>query len=144
MQAAPDAEQARRPIAVPPAVLAGLPPAPQTPAQQAVVAAREASQRKQWSVLGALAPQARTDPLGMYPEYWLLRYQLWSPPGGRRPDAELQRFLAAHAGSYLEDRLRGDWIRRRRAPETSRPCAAWGRSSRAMRRSPAPGSTRAT
>ncbi|AWQ03375.1 lytic transglycosylase domain-containing protein [Bordetella bronchiseptica] len=110
MQAAPDAEQARRPIAVPPAVLAGLPPAPQTPAQQAVVAAREASQRKQWSVLGALAPQARTDPLGMYPEYWLLRYQLWSPPGGRRPDAELQRFLAAHAGSYLEDRLRGDWI----------------------------------
>lgn len=103
-------DQAGRPIAVPPAVLAGLPESPQTTATQAVVAAREAMNRKQWSVLAAMVPQAKGDPLAAYPEYWLLRYQLWSPPGGQRPTAELDRFLRNNAGSYLEDRLRGDWI----------------------------------
>lgn len=103
-------DQARRPIAVPAAVLAGLPPSPDTAASQAVVAAREANNRKQWSVLAAMVPQAKGDVLAIYPEYWLLRYQLWSPPGGKRPVAELNRFLNANAGSYLEDRLRGDWI----------------------------------
>ena len=73
------AVQATQPlIAVPPAVLAGLPPTADTPALAAVVAAREAMNRKQWSVLGALVPQAKSDTLGMYPEYWLLRYQLWT------------------------------------------------------------------
>src|SRR5690606_35730359 len=52
------AENARPVISVPPVKLAGLPPMPQTPALQAVVAAREANERKQWSVLGMLAPQA--------------------------------------------------------------------------------------
>lgn len=66
--------------------------------------------RKQWSVLGALAPQAEPDVLGAYPQYWLLRYQLAAPPNGVRPDSQLTRFLAANAGSYLEDRLRTDWI----------------------------------
>ena len=64
--------------------------------------------RKQWSVLGALVPQAKSDPLGMYPEYWLLRYQLWSPPAGG--NADLQRFISGNPDAYLADRLRGDWL----------------------------------
>lgn len=97
-------------IAVPPAVLAGLPPTADTPALAAVVAAREAMNRKQWSVLGALVPQAKSDTLGMYPEYWLLRYQLWTPPATGRPTADLQRFISSNGDAYLADRLRGDWL----------------------------------
>lgn len=105
------AVQAPQPaISVPPAVLAGLPPTADTPALAAVVAAREAMNRKQWSVLGALVPQAKSDPLGMYPEYWLLRYQLWSPPAGGRPNADLQKFISGNPDAYLADRLRADWL----------------------------------
>ncbi|MGU9942673.1 transglycosylase SLT domain-containing protein [Bordetella avium] len=92
------------------ALQTGLPASPDSVARQAVVSARDAMNAKQWSVLGALAPQAQTDMLGIYPQYWLLRYQLSAPPNGVRPDAELKQFLAANAGSYLEDRLRADWI----------------------------------
>ncbi len=109
--AAAQSPQAAQPvIAVPPAVLAGLPPTADTPALAAVVAAREAMNRKQWSVLGALVPQAKSDTLGMYPEYWLLRYQLWTPPATGRPTAELQRFISSNSDAYLADRLRGDWL----------------------------------
>ena len=104
------AENARPVISVPPVKLAGLPPMPQTPALQAVVAAREANERKQWSVLGMLAPQARGDLLGNYPQYWLLRYQLANPPGNMLPKAEAARFLQDYAGTYLAERLRGSWI----------------------------------
>jgi soluble lytic murein transglycosylase len=105
------AVQATQPIiSVPPAVLAGLPPTADTPALAAVVAAREAMNRKQWSVLGALVPQAKPDTLGMYPEYWLLRYQLWTPPATGRPTADLQRFISSNGDAYLADRLRGDWL----------------------------------
>lgn len=102
--------QTPRPISVPRVELAGLPPSPNDAARQAVVASREAMNRKQWSALGLAAPQAANDPLGIYAQYWLLRYQLWNPPGGQRPTAALQRFLQANAGTYLEDKLRSDWI----------------------------------
>jgi len=105
------AMQAAQPmIAVPPVALAGLPPTAETPALAAVVAAREAMSRKQWSVLGVLVPQAKGDPLGMYPEYWLLRYQLWTPPASGRPVAALQQFINSNGDAYLADRLRGDWL----------------------------------
>ncbi|BEG76696.1 Soluble lytic murein transglycosylase [Achromobacter xylosoxidans] len=109
-QPQPAAQAPQPAIAVPPAVLAGLPPTAETPALAAVVAAREAMNRKQWSILGALVPQAKSDPLGMYPEYWLLRYQLWSPPAGGRPNAELQKFINGNGDAYLADRLRADWL----------------------------------
>ncbi|MFY3137470.1 transglycosylase SLT domain-containing protein [Achromobacter xylosoxidans] len=109
-QPQPAAQAPQPAIAVPPAVLAGLPPTVETPALAAVVAAREAMNRKQWSILGALVPQAKSDPLGMYPEYWLLRYQLWSPPAGGRPTAELQKFINGNGDAYLADRLRADWL----------------------------------
>ncbi|WP_249292672.1 lytic transglycosylase domain-containing protein [Achromobacter ruhlandii] len=109
-QPQPAAQAPQPAIAVPPAVLAGLPPTAETPALAAVVAAREAMNRKQWSILGALVPQAKSDPLGMYPEYWLLRYQLWTPPPGGRPNAELQKFISGNGDAYLADRLRADWL----------------------------------
>lgn len=111
LQASLSPADANRPIAVPRAVLAGLPASPEsTPARQAVVAARDAMNAKQWSALGLMVPQAKSDVLGIYPEYWLLRYQLLNPPNGVRPDTQLQRFISGNAGSYLEDRLRADWI----------------------------------
>ncbi|WP_418629357.1 transglycosylase SLT domain-containing protein [Achromobacter dolens] len=109
-QPQPAAQAPQPAIAVPPAALAGLPPTADTPALAAVVAAREAMNRKQWSVLGALVPQAKSDPLGMYPEYWLLRYQLWSPPAGGRPSTDLQKFINGNGDAYLADRLRADWL----------------------------------
>jgi soluble lytic murein transglycosylase len=109
-QPQPAVQAAQPAISVPPAVLAGLPPTAETPALAAVVAAREAMNRKQWSILGALVPQAKPDPLGMYPEYWLLRYQLWTPPATGRPTAALQQFIGSNADAYLADRLRGDWL----------------------------------
>ncbi|WP_454675681.1 transglycosylase SLT domain-containing protein [Achromobacter pestifer] len=109
-QPQPAVQAAQPVISVPPAVLAGLPPTADTPALAAVVAAREAMNRKQWSILGALVPQAKADTLGMYPEYWLLRYQLWTPPATGRPTADLQRFISSNGDAYLADRLRGDWL----------------------------------
>jgi len=109
-QPQPAVQAAQPVISVPPAVLAGLPPTAETPALAAVVAAREAMSRKQWSILGALVPQAKPDPLGMYPEYWLLRYQLWTPPATGRPTAALQQFISGNPDAYLADRLRGDWL----------------------------------
>jgi len=78
---------------------------------QAVVAAREAVNHRQWSVLPGLVAQAQGDPLSMYAEYWLLRYRLQqSAPGQLVPVADLDRFLKTYAGTYLADKLRGDWI----------------------------------
>ena len=84
--------------------------APPSMAQQAVVAAREAMLRKQWSALALAVPQASGDVLGMYPEYWLLRYQVATLPSGQRPAAQLQSFLSRHGDAFLGDRLRNDWL----------------------------------
>jgi soluble lytic murein transglycosylase len=97
-------------ISLPADALTGLPASVQTPALAAVAIARQANQSKQWSVLAAVVPQAKSDLLGMYPEYWLLRYQLGNPPADQPSREELQRFLETNAGSYLADRLRADWI----------------------------------
>lgn len=97
-------------IHVPPVKLAGSPPTPQTPAFQAVLAAREANDRKQWSVLGMAVPQARGDVLGEYPRFWLLNYQVWNSPPSTFPKAEATRFLQENSNTYLGERLRGNWI----------------------------------
>ena len=78
--------------------------------QQAVVEAREAMQKQQWSKLADLVPIARGDELlGPYAEYWFLRQQLHDT-NQPLPTAALQKFMAAHADAYLADRLKGDWI----------------------------------
>lgn len=101
------------PAAFPPPIEPLPTPAPAQPpsmALQAVVAARDAMTRKQWSALALMVPQAQGDPLGMYPQYWLLRYQLWNAPTAQRPVADLQRFIQQNGDAYLGDKLRGEWI----------------------------------
>ncbi|MGP1614388.1 MAG: lytic transglycosylase domain-containing protein, partial [Pollutimonas bauzanensis] len=79
-------------------------------ARQAVLDAREAMQKKQWSRLEGLAPLAQADPvLGAYAEYWLLRQQL-QDSSQPVPDARLQRFMAVNQDAYLADKLKADWI----------------------------------
>ncbi|WP_420042803.1 lytic transglycosylase domain-containing protein [Bordetella genomosp. 8] len=83
---------------------------PLTPARQAVITARDAMTRKQWSALAVVVPQAREDVLGMYPEYWLLRYQVWNMPRAQWPVDQLRRFIERNPDAYLADKLRADWL----------------------------------
>src|SRR5690606_5095461 len=46
----------------------------------------------------------------IYPQYWLLNYKLWNPPGNVMPRDEAAQFLREHDGTYLAERLRGSWI----------------------------------
>lgn len=80
-----------------------------TPAAQAVAAARQALNSKQFAQLASFVPKARGDILAIYPEYWYMRTKVWSynAVGARQ---EIEGFLEKHQGSYLADRLRTDWI----------------------------------
>jgi soluble lytic murein transglycosylase len=79
-------------------------------ARKVVVDAREAMQRKQWDALERLVPAAKADPqLGVYVEFWSLRRMLQDPTLPVASEA-LGRFLRENAGTYLADRLKGDWI----------------------------------
>lgn len=80
-----------------------------TPAARAVAVARDAMKNKQWNQLNALVPQARADVLGIYPEYWSLRTQLGSV-GMESTRQQLNDFLQKNAGSFLADKLRGEWL----------------------------------
>ncbi len=80
-----------------------------TAAAQAVAAARQAVNSKQYGQLASYVPQARGDVLATYPEYWYLRTQLGLY---RTPNVaqSLEQFLEKNNGSYLADRLRGEWV----------------------------------
>lgn len=79
-------------------------------AREAVINARDAMQKKQWTALESLLPLAKTDPvLGTYAEYWSLRQKLQDRTRPV-PDAEMQLFMQTHPDGYLADRLKGDWI----------------------------------
>lgn len=93
---------------------AALPPlvAPVVPAaaRQAVIDARVALQKKQWSKLRTLVPVAQNDPvLGTYPAYWLLRHQILDA-ASPVPDAQIQQFMRTNQDDYLADKIKGDWI----------------------------------
>ncbi|PHV13068.1 lytic transglycosylase domain-containing protein [Chitinimonas sp. BJB300] len=51
---------------------------------------------------------ARTDgtALEMYPRYWIISSQI-----DQMPESELNFFLERYAGSYLAERLRGEWLK---------------------------------
>ena len=104
------ANEARQAGTASPGVAAVIAPLVTAPTLQAVVAAREAMNRRQWSVLGELVPQADEDLLAMYPQYWALRYQLWNAPTSQWPTQAFERFMSRHADAYLADKLRGDWV----------------------------------
>jgi soluble lytic murein transglycosylase len=95
----------------PPPVQAGLPPSPDTPAREALIAAHDGKGSPQWpNLLQAAAAQAGSDPLGMYAKYWLLRYRLANPQPGSTAFDDARRFLSAYPDTYLANRMRGDLI----------------------------------
>src|SRR5690606_2500381 len=56
------------------------PTAAERAAEQALIDAREAMQKKQWSQLDALVPAASATPLvGAYAQYWALRQRVTNP-----------------------------------------------------------------
>lgn len=79
-------------------------------ARQAVVAARDAMQKKRWKALAALADKALADPmLGSFAQFWNLRQQLQDPTHPN-PDAQVDAFIRANDNPHLADRLAGEWI----------------------------------
>lgn len=80
-----------------------------TPAARAVAVARDAMINKQWKQLNNLVPQARADVLGIYPEYWALRTQLGAI-GMESTKQLLNDFIQKNSGSYLADKLKGEWV----------------------------------
>lgn len=89
---------------------ASPPSAAELAAEQALVEAREAMQKKQWSRLDQLVPMAATTPLiGSYANYWTLRQRVVNPTLPI-PEAQLHQFMATNQDEYLADRVKGDWI----------------------------------
>lgn len=101
-----DLRQNLAPVPVPVMASAVVPPL----ARQAVVDARDAMQKKQWSRLADLASTAQADPvLGSYASYWALRQQLQDSTRPV-PDAQIQQFMQVNQDAYLADRIKADWI----------------------------------
>jgi soluble lytic murein transglycosylase len=71
----------------------------------AIVAARDAWSAKDGARLVALRSATAGHPLAMWVDYWELGSRL-----ATAQQAELDAFYARWAGSYLEDRLRNDWL----------------------------------
>lgn len=69
------------------------------------LAAREALQRSELSEVAARARALSDDPLGIYPRYWLLSRQL-----SQLKAEQLLPFLNYYQGTWLAERLRGEWL----------------------------------
>ena len=76
-------------------------------ADAAVVDSRDALKRKDRNRLAAdrATTAAANHPLAMWPDYWELTNRL-----GEVQQAEVTAFGARWSGSYVEDRLRNDWL----------------------------------
>lgn len=99
---APPKKEAHVPVVAPPVVPAA--------ARQAVVDARDAVNKKQWSTLTNLVPVAKADPvLGIYAHYWALRRQILDITQPV-PEGAIQQFMQVNQDDYLADKVKGDWI----------------------------------
>lgn len=79
-------------------------------AREAVVAAREAVQKKNWKALGSMVERAQPDPmLGSWAQFWHLRQQLQDPTQPN-PDAQVEAFIRLNDNPHLSDRLAGEWV----------------------------------
>ena len=74
--------------------------------EERVLAARDAVQRGDRVKLAKQLEAVRGHDLEPYVEYWLLQLRLKEVGS-----AEPRDFLARHAGSYLADKLRGEWLK---------------------------------
>ena len=93
--AAPAASTAAPPLSAPAA----------SPADGTVLEMRDAFRRADKARLAALLPAARGHALEPWAAYWALKARL-----EEASPLEVQDFLARHAGTYQEDRLRNDWL----------------------------------
>jgi soluble lytic murein transglycosylase len=88
------------------ALLGGSPPQARAQAEhQVVLDAREAFRKKDRTQLVAASVAAQRHPLVQWIEYWELSNRL----AGAQVD-EIETFYARWPGSYVEDRLRNDWL----------------------------------
>lgn len=74
-----------------------------------LLAARTAVQTGNWDILQSLIPRVQGHVLAAYPQYWWLRQQL-NDTRKPLPEAELSEFVDTHRGTYLAERLRGEWL----------------------------------
>jgi soluble lytic murein transglycosylase len=87
-------------------LLVALPVAAQAQAEhQVVLDAREALRKKDKAQLVAASVAARQHPLAPWIEYWELSNRL-----GTAQVDEIEAFYLRWAGTYVEDRLRNDWL----------------------------------
>ncbi len=87
------------------ALLGPAVPASAQPGDSTIVDAREALRQKNRPRLAALKQQAAGHPLAMWVDYWEL--------GNRLNEAtvdEVEAFYTRWSGTYVEDRLRNDWL----------------------------------
>ena len=89
------------------AVCGALPAAAQTAPDGLIVDAREALRKKDRAKLASLraAALAARHPLAMWADYWELGNRL-----NEAQQPELEAFYARWPGTYVEDRLRNDWL----------------------------------
>ncbi len=89
------------------AVMAGLALAASTAASGNAdfLAAREAYRTGDNKTVAEKAEALSADPLGIYPRYWLLTRQV-----ATATPEQMQPFLSYYQGSYLAERLRGEWL----------------------------------
>lgn len=88
-------------------VVLGLvaPPLAAAPADD-FLAARTALRQGNLQEVAARAQALSRDPLGIYPRYWLLSAQL-----GQLQADQILPFLDYYQGSWLAEKLRGEWLR---------------------------------
>jgi soluble lytic murein transglycosylase len=70
------------------------------------LAARDALARGDLNAVAAGAEALAADPLGIYPRYWLLSQQM-----DRLGPDQILPFLNYYQGSWLAEKLRGEWLR---------------------------------
>ena len=84
-------------------------PASGDPGDERILQARDAARAGDRNRLAQYAVPAG-HVLDPYPEYWALAGQL-ARPGGDVDSARLRDFLQRNAGSWLAEKLRGEWLR---------------------------------
>ncbi len=93
-------------------LIAATPPAAGTSTlspDDAFLAAREAARVGDEERLAALATVLESHPLASYVEFWRLQARLRGD-APEQVDAAVARFLERHAGTYIADRMRLEWL----------------------------------
>ena len=77
----------------------------QTSGDEALLLMQQAARKGDQKTLAQLLPATQGHPLQVWAEYWELKARL-----ANASSAEVESFLQRWQGSYLEDRLRNDWL----------------------------------